>query len=72
MDYALQLLLPMLLGFYLGHLLDERTGKGPWFSLFGLICGIVLGIGSLYKRALSDQARRDAKSQEKENKDQSS
>lgn len=57
MEYALQLLLPILLGFYLGAKLDEQTGRSPWFTLGGLILGVVLGIGVLYKRALLAQEK---------------
>lgn len=50
MDYALQLLIPILLGLYAGQWLDAKTGKAPWFTLVGMILGMLLGFGILYKR----------------------
>lgn len=50
MDYALQILIPILIGLFAGHWLDRKTGYDPWFTLAGFLVGTVLGIGILYKR----------------------
>lgn len=65
MEYALQLLICLLLGFYIGQWLDAKTGAQPWFSLTGLLLGMVLGIGIMYKRALYRQ-KADAQGRKKE------
>lgn len=69
MEYALQLLISLLLGFYVGQWLDAKTGKQPWFTLAGLLLGMILGIGMIYKRAVyqqrSDIRRRKEEQREK-------
>lgn len=64
MDYALQLLIPILLGLYGGQWLDKKLGTGYWFTLGGMLLGTLLGMGILYKRALMiQQKRQEAKNQ---------
>jgi F0F1-type ATP synthase assembly protein I len=67
MDYALQLLIPILLGLYIGHWLDEKTQGKPWFTLVGLILGMVLGIATMYKRVVltQQQQKRDKDKEDK-------
>jgi F0F1-type ATP synthase assembly protein I len=66
MEYALQLLFSILLGMYAGHWLDQKTGHSPWFTLLGLFCGIFLGMGLLYKRAMASIQKEKDKKQDKD------
>jgi F0F1-type ATP synthase assembly protein I len=59
MEYAIQLLVPLMLGIFGGIWLDKVLHTAPLFTILGLICGMVLGIGVLYKRALMEQKQRD-------------
>lgn len=70
MDYALQLLGLILLGLYAGHWLDNKTGREPLFTLLGMLLGMVLGIGILYKRSLSAPKKEKPGQNEQQNKDQ--
>jgi len=37
----------VIIGIFIGNLLDERTGKGPLFLLLGLMLGLAAGIVAL-------------------------
>ncbi len=66
MDYAIELLIAVLLGLYAGHWLDTKTGKGPLFTLLGVIIGMTLGIGVIYKRTTLIQERKQDASKKKD------
>ncbi len=53
MEYAIQLLMPLLLALWAGHWLDEKMGSGPWCTLVGMLVGFALGFGLLYKRMIA-------------------
>ena len=44
-EIAVAALLPILLG----HWLDSKTGKGPWFTLAGMVLGGAAAIRSAYR-----------------------
>ena len=48
---ALGLLLPILVGFFLGSYLDGKLGSSPWLTLLLLLLGISMGFWWLYKSA---------------------
>jgi len=50
MDYAIQLLLPIMGGLLLGYWLNQRFGADPIWTVILAILGMVGGIGILYKR----------------------
>lgn len=50
MDYAIQLLLPILGGLMLGYWLTQSFGASPIWMVLLAILGMVGGIGILYKR----------------------
>ena len=43
------LVLPILLGFFLGNRLDERLGSSPWMTLLLLMLGVSAGFAWLFK-----------------------
>jgi ATP synthase protein I len=43
------LVLPILVGFFLGNYLDERLGSAPWMTLILLMLGVAAGFGWLYR-----------------------
>jgi F0F1-type ATP synthase assembly protein I len=45
------LLLPILVGFFLGSYLDGKLGSSPWLTLLLLLLGISMGFWWLYKSA---------------------
>lgn len=49
------LVLPILVGFFLGDYLDKRLGSTPWITLLLLMLGVVAGFGWLYKMSMSDE-----------------
>lgn len=53
MEYALQLLISLLLGIFAGQWLDAKLHTTPWMTLAGLFIGMILGFGILYKRAIA-------------------
>lgn len=56
MEYAIQLILPILGGLLLGNWLTRTYGISPlWTVLLGIL-GMVMGIRILYKRSLAEQA----------------
>lgn len=59
MDYALQLLIPLLGGLSLGFWADGKWGISPWGTLAGLFIGFGLGMAVMVKRVLmiQDQAK---------------
>lgn len=57
MEYALNLLVSLLLGYFAGQWIDQKTGKAPVFTLIGLLLGMVLGVAGMYKMALERQQK---------------
>ena len=49
------LVLPILVGFFLGNRLDEWLGFAPWMTLLLLMLGVVAGFGWLYRISNSDE-----------------
>ena len=49
------LVLPILLGFFLGNYLDERLGSAPWVTLLLLMLGVAAGFAWLYRLSMSDE-----------------
>ena len=41
----------VLLGYYVGHLLDRHFGTDPWLMLLCLLLGVVLGFVGLFRVA---------------------
>ncbi len=52
MDYALQILIPILLGIGLGAWLHNQFDASPMWTVLFAIIGMFAGIGILYKRSL--------------------
>lgn len=52
MEYALQLLIPILLGLFLGIWLNSQFGLSMIWAILFAIVGMFAGIGILYKRSL--------------------
>lgn len=46
---AVGLLMPILVGFFLGIKIDEKLNSSPWMTLLLLLLGIGLGFGWLYR-----------------------
>lgn len=44
-EIAIAALMPILIG----HWLDSKTGKGPWFTLVGMVLGGAAAIRSAYR-----------------------
>ncbi len=56
MEYAIQLILPIIGGLLLGNWLTRTYGTSPlWTVILGIV-GMVMGIRILYKRSLAEQA----------------
>jgi F0F1-type ATP synthase assembly protein I len=51
-DYAISLLVPFALCFFLGQWLDKALSIAPWGTFGGLLLGMTLGVGVLYKKAV--------------------
>ncbi len=50
------LVLPILVGFFLGDYLDKRIGwSGPWMTLILLMLGVVAGFAWLYRASIQDE-----------------
>jgi len=50
------LVLPILVGFFLGDYLDKRIGRsGPWMTLILLMLGVVAGFAWLYRASIQDE-----------------
>jgi len=50
------LVLPILVGFFLGDYLDKKIGwSGPWMTLILLMLGVVAGFAWLYKISTHDE-----------------
>ena len=49
------LILPILVGFFLGNYLDRRLGSAPWIALLLLMLGVVAGFGWLYKMSTGEE-----------------
>jgi ATP synthase protein I len=48
------LVLPILVGFFLGKRLDDWLGSSPWMTLLLLMLGVAAGFGWLYKISTED------------------
>ncbi len=59
MEYALQLLIPILLGLFLGIWLNSQFGLSMIWAIVFAILGMVAGIGILYKRSLMNSSYTD-------------
>lgn len=46
---AFLMLTPIVLGVYIGNLLDEKFNTSPWFLLLGVLLGVGTAFMSLYK-----------------------
>ena len=46
---ASTLVVPILIGFFLGDYLDQRLESAPWMTLLLLMLGVVVGFGNLYR-----------------------
>ncbi len=69
MDYAIQLLIPIMLGIFLGVWLHDTFDASPiWTVLFAII-GMFAGIGILYKRSLAYAEKIKAKTQQEQAKE---
>ena len=49
------LVLPILMGFFLGNRLDRWLNSSPWITLILLILGVAAGFGWLYKMSTSSE-----------------
>jgi hypothetical protein len=67
MEYAIQLLLPILGGLLLGFWLTENYGVSPIWTVVLAILGMVGGIGILYKRFSYPHLYPDSKSPSADN-----
>jgi F0F1-type ATP synthase assembly protein I len=53
---AAGLVLPILLGFFLGDYLDKKIDwSGPWMTLLLLMLGVAAGFGWLYRISTHDE-----------------
>ncbi len=61
MEYAIELLLPIALGFWAGMWLHQTFNASPlWIVLF-CVLGMAAGIGLLYKRLIMTYSPKDPK-----------
>ncbi len=49
------LVLPILIGFFLGNRIDRWLGCAPWITLLLLMLGVAAGFGWLYRMSNSDE-----------------
>jgi ATP synthase protein I len=49
------LVLPILLGFFLGNRLDRWLGSAPWITLLLLMLGVCAGFGWLYRISIREK-----------------
>lgn len=52
MDYALQLLIPILGGLLLGLWLHDHYGVSPIWTVLLAVLGMIAGLGIMYKRLM--------------------
>tara|TARA_B100000287_G_scaffold397351_1_gene413845 strand:+ start:601 stop:888 length:288 start_codon:yes stop_codon:yes gene_type:complete len=52
MDYAIQVLIPIALGLYIGIWMHQNWGASPIWTVVLAILGLFAGIGILYKKSL--------------------
>ncbi len=50
---AIGLVMPIMVGFFLGNKLDEEFGTAPWLTLLLLLIGVAIGFTWLYKSITS-------------------
>lgn len=50
---AIGLVMPIMVGFFLGNKFDERLGTAPWLTLLLLLIGVAIGFIWLYKSITS-------------------
>jgi F0F1-type ATP synthase assembly protein I len=48
---GLEVVLSVLVGLFVGQLLDERLGTGGWLTLLGVSYGVAAGVRALYRAA---------------------
>ncbi|MFH0702403.1 MAG: AtpZ/AtpI family protein [bacterium] len=54
MDIAFSLVVPVILGFFLGHYLDVKySNKFPLWTVVFILIGIITGLWSVYKNYIS-------------------
>ena len=49
------LVLPILVGFFLGNRLDDKLGSAPWLTLLLIMLGVTAGFAWLYRISISDE-----------------
>ncbi len=67
MEYAIQLLIPLFAGLYLGKKLDQLFGASPWGIIVCAILGLAAGVFLMYRK-LQYKAQKEAKAAEKQPK----
>jgi len=65
-EMAVAVIAPLLLGWWL----DGKTGKGPWFTLGGMILGGAAAFRSVH-RVVTESSRKQKKDEESSNKESS-
>ncbi len=71
MEYAIQLLVTLLLFLYAGYWVDQKYRTAPWGTLGGLLVGMLLGLGMMYKKsAYAMEARKKRKQDPQSQKDE--
>lgn len=43
-----------MIGYYMGHKLDQWLGTYPWLTLFFLLCGVAAGFKNLFQIAVTE------------------
>ncbi|MBD3182724.1 hypothetical protein GF312_10550 [Candidatus Poribacteria bacterium] len=54
---AVGIVAPILLGFFVGNLIDKRLNSAPWMTLLLLMLGVIMSFGWLYR--ISKQSQDD-------------
>lgn len=71
MEYAIQMLMILLICVFAGNWLDQKFGTSPWLTIIGVIVGMIMSVGYAYKRAVLLQAKQDKARQEKKGEGES-